>query len=150
MRYSGRRDAFFLARGSNVATALEGALKLKEISYIHAEGYAAGESKHGPISLVEPGFLCVFIAPMDRTRGRLIGNVMEMKARGAYILSIITRGDREMMEMSDDYVEVPEVPESLYPILCTVPLQLFAYHVATIRGLDPDKPRNLAKSVTVL
>jgi len=150
VRYSGRKDAFFLARGTNVATALEGALKLKEISYIHAEGYAAGESKHGPISLVEPGFLCVFIAPKDSTRGRIIGNVMEMKARGAYILSVITHGDGEMLDVSDDHVDVPEVPESLYPLLCTVPLQLFAYYVSAIRGLDPDKPRNLAKSVTVL
>jgi glucosamine--fructose-6-phosphate aminotransferase (isomerizing) len=150
MRYSGRRNVFFLARGTNVATAMEGALKLKEISYIHAEGYAAGESKHGPISLVEPGFLCVFVAPKDSTRKRIIGNVMEMKARGANILSIITEDDKEMIEVSDDYIEVPAAPDGLYPILCTVPLQLFAYHVAVIRGEDPDRPRNLAKSVTVL
>ena len=150
LKYFNCRDAFFLARGINVATALEGALKLKEISYIHAEGYAAGESKHGPISLIEPGFLCVFIAPNDSTRSRVIGNVMEMKARGAYIMSVITAGDEEMKEISDDYFEVPEVPEYLYPIVCTVPLQLFAYHVATLKGLDPDKPRNLAKSVTVM
>lgn len=150
IRYSSSRDAFFLGRGANVATALEGALKLKEISYIHAEGYPAGESKHGPISLVEPGFLCVFIAPKDSTRGRIIGNVMEMKARGAYILSVMNEGDKEMAEVSDDRFEVPEMPEGLNPIVCTVPLQLFAYHVATIRGFDPDKPRNLAKSVTVL
>ncbi len=150
MRYAGRKDAFFLGRGINVATAMEGALKLKEISYIHAEGYAAGESKHGPISLVEPGFLCVFIAPKDYTRGKVIGNVMEMKARGAYILSLITKGDKELEEVSDDCIEVPEAADLIYPMLCTVPLQLFAYHIAAIRGLDPDKPRNLAKSVTVL
>lgn len=150
LKYFMRRNAFFLGRGANVATALEGALKLKEISYIHAEGYPAGESKHGPISLVEPDFLCVFVAPMDSTRNRVIGNVMEMKARGANILSIITKGDEEMQQVSDDYFEVPQVPEPLYPILCTLPLQLFAYYVTTLRGLDPDKPRNLAKSVTVL
>jgi len=150
MRYAGRKDAFFLGRGINVATAMEGALKLKEIAYIHAEGYAAGESKHGPISLVEPGFLCVFIAPKDSTRGKIIGNVMEMKARGAYILSLVSRGDRELEDVSDDYIEIPEAEEWIYPILCTVPLQLFAYYIASIRGLDPDKPRNLAKSVTVL
>jgi glucosamine--fructose-6-phosphate aminotransferase (isomerizing) len=150
LKYFMRRDAFFLGRGANVATALEGALKLKEISYIHAEGYPAGESKHGPISLVEPGFLCVFVAPTDSTRGRVIGNVMEMKARGAEILSVITEGDEEMQQVSDDYFEIPKVPDELYPIVCTVPLQLFAYYVATLRGLDPDKPRNLAKSVTVL
>jgi len=150
LKYSTRRDAFFLARGINVATAMEGALKLKEISYIHAEGYPAGESKHGPISLVEQDFLCVFIAPKDATRGRVIGNIMEMKARGAEILSIITEGDEELRQVSNEFFEVPEVPDLLYPILCTVPLQVFAYHVANFRGLDPDKPRNLAKSVTVL
>lgn len=149
-KYSTRRDVFFLARGANVATAMEGALKLKEISYIHAEGYPAGESKHGPISLVEPGFLCVFVAPKDTARGRVIGNVMEMRARGASIFSIITRGDSEMAQVSDDYFEIPEVADFLYPIVSTVPLQLFAYNVAILKGLDPDKPRNLAKSVTVL
>ncbi|MGC8936051.1 MAG: glutamine--fructose-6-phosphate transaminase (isomerizing) [Candidatus Methanomethylicaceae archaeon] len=150
LKYSTKNNAFFLGRGANVATALEGALKLKEISYIHAEGYPAGESKHGPISLVEPEFLCVFIAPRDRTREKIIGNIMEMKARGAEIFSIITEGDEELKEISDEYFEVPVAHEMLYPILCTVPLQLFAYCSATCRGLDPDKPRNLAKSVTVL
>ena len=150
LKYSDRRDAFFLGRGINVATALEGALKLKEISYIHAEGYPAGESKHGPISLVEPGFLCVFVAPKDSTRQRIIGNVMEMKARGAEIFSVLTEGDAELIEVSDEYFEVPESPEYIYPVLCTVPLQALAYYVATFRGLDPDRPRNLAKSVTVL
>lgn len=150
LKYSTKQNAFFLARGANVATALEGALKLKEISYIHAEGYPAGESKHGPISLVEPNFLCVFVAPGDNTRSKIIGNIMEMKARGAEILSIITEGDQELKEVSDNYIEVPKTHNILYPILCTVPLQLFAYYVATFRGLDPDKPRNLAKSVTVL
>ncbi|MBC7126842.1 MAG: SIS domain-containing protein, partial [Candidatus Methanosuratus sp.] len=150
LKYSDRRDAFFLGRGINVATALEGALKLKEISYIHAEGYPAGESKHGPISLVEPGFLCVFVAPKDSSRQRIIGNVMEMKARGAEIFSVLTEGDSELIEVSDEHFEVPESPEYLYPVLCTVPLQALAYYVATYRGLDPDRPRNLAKSVTVL
>ncbi|MBC7120117.1 MAG: glutamine--fructose-6-phosphate transaminase (isomerizing) [Candidatus Methanosuratus sp.] len=150
LKYSDRRDAFFLGRGINVATALEGALKLKEISYIHAEGYPAGESKHGPISLVEPGFLCVFVSPMDSTRQRIIGNIMEMKARGAEIFSVLTEGDSELIEVSDGYFEVPESPEYLYPVLCTVPLQALAYYVAIYKGLDPDRPRNLAKSVTVL
>ncbi|MDH5807068.1 MAG: glutamine--fructose-6-phosphate transaminase (isomerizing) [Candidatus Methanomethylicaceae archaeon] len=150
LKYSTKQNAFFLARGSNVAIALEGALKLKEISYIHAEAYPAGESKHGPIALVEPGFLCVFIAPKDRTRDRIIGNIMEMKARGAEIFSIITEGDEELKEISDDYFEIPQSNEIFYSILCTIPLQLFAYYVAIFRGLDPDKPRNLAKSVTVI
>jgi glucosamine--fructose-6-phosphate aminotransferase (isomerizing) len=150
LKYSTKENAFFLGRGANVATALEGALKLKEISYIHAEGYPAGESKHGPISLVEPNFLCVFIAPRDRTRDRIIGNIMEMKARGAEVFSVITEGDEELKGISDEYFEVPVAGEILYPVLCTVPLQLLAYYAATFRGFDPDKPRNLAKSVTVL
>lgn len=149
-KYSSRRDAYFLARGINVATAMEGALKLKELSYMHAEGYAAGESKHGPISLVERGFLCVFVAPGGSSRGRVIGNMMEMKARGANIFAIITEGDAELKAISDDFFEVPKVPEFLNPVVCTIPLQVFAYHIAAMRGLDPDKPRNLAKSVTVL
>ncbi len=148
--YSSRKDAYFLARGINVATAMEGALKLKELSYMHAEGYAAGESKHGPISLVERGFLCVFVAPHDSSRGRVIGNMMEMKARGANIFAIITEGDVELKAISDDFFEVPKVLEFLNPVVCTIPLQVFAYYIATMRGLDPDKPRNLAKSVTVL
>jgi glucosamine--fructose-6-phosphate aminotransferase (isomerizing) len=150
LKYSTRRDAFFLARGINVATAMEGALKLKEISYIHAEGYPAGESKHGPISLVEQDFLCVFVAPKDTTRVRVIGSIMEMKARGAEIFSIITEGDEELKQISNEFFEVPKALDLLYPILFTVPLQVFAYHIANFRGLDPDKPRNLAKSVTVL
>jgi glucosamine--fructose-6-phosphate aminotransferase (isomerizing) len=149
LKYSSKQNAYFLARGINLVTALEGALKLKEISYIHAEGYPAGESKHGPIALIEPGFLCIFIAPKDNTREKIIGNIMEMKARGAEIFSIITEGDEEIKEISDEYFEVPHIHYILYPILCTVPLQLFAYYVAVFRGLDPDKPRNLAKSVTV-
>ncbi|MEM3432660.1 MAG: glutamine--fructose-6-phosphate transaminase (isomerizing) [Candidatus Methanomethyliaceae archaeon] len=150
LKYSTKENVFFLGRGANVATALEGALKLKEISYIHAEGYPAGESKHGPISLVEPNFLCVFVAPRDKTRNRIIGNIMEMKARGAEVFSVITDGDEELKEVSDEYFEVPQAHEILYPVLCTVPLQLLAYYAATFRGFDPDKPRNLAKSVTVL
>ncbi|MCQ5341215.1 MAG: SIS domain-containing protein, partial [Candidatus Methanomethylicia archaeon] len=100
-------------------------------------------------SLIEPGFLCVFIAPRDNTREKIIGNIMEMKARGAEIFSIITEGDEEIKEISDEYFEVPFVNYILYPILCTIPLQLFAYYTAVFKGLDPDRPRNLAKSVTV-
>ncbi len=149
-KYSSRKNAYFLARGINVATAMEGALKLKELSYMHAEGYPAGESKHGPISLVEDDFLCVFVAPNDSSRGRVIGNMMEMKARGAKIFAVITSGDEELKSIADDSFEVPPVPEFLNPVVCTIPLQAFAYYVAVLRGLDPDKPRNLAKSVTVL
>jgi len=149
-KYSSRRSAYFLARGINVATAMEGALKLKELSYMHAEGYPAGESKHGPISLVEDDFLCVFVAPHDSSRGRVIGNMMEMKARGARIFAVVTKGDEELKSIADDTFEVPPVPEFLNPVVCTIPLQAFAYYIAVLRGLDPDKPRNLAKSVTVL
>jgi glucosamine--fructose-6-phosphate aminotransferase (isomerizing) len=149
-KYSSRRSAYFLARGINVATAMEGALKLKELSYMHAEGYPAGESKHGPISLVEGDFLCVFVAPRDSSRGRVIGNMMEMKARGARIFAVVTEGDDELKSIADDTFEVPPVPEFLNPVVCTIPLQALAYYVAVLRGLDPDKPRNLAKSVTVL
>jgi glutamine---fructose-6-phosphate transaminase (isomerizing) len=148
------RDAnifFFLGRGINTATAFEGRLKLMEIAYVPAIAYPAGESKHGPISLVEPGFPVVFICPRDgQTHKTLIGNIQEMKARGASIISIIEEGDEEIKAMSDDYVEIPAgIPEVLSPIPFIVPLQLFAYYMAVERGVNPDMPRNLAKSVTV-
>ncbi|RLF16663.1 MAG: glutamine--fructose-6-phosphate transaminase (isomerizing) [Thermoprotei archaeon] len=150
LRYAYSRSFFFLSRGINVATALEGALKLKEISYIHAEGYPAGESKHGPIALIEEGFPCVFIVPKSEVRGKLIGNIMEMKARGAKIITVAEASDREVKELSDDFIGLPtELPEVLTPIVYVIPLQLLAYYAATARGYDPDRPRNLAKSVTV-
>jgi glucosamine--fructose-6-phosphate aminotransferase (isomerizing) len=141
----------FLGRGLSSATAMEGALKLKEISYTHAEGYPAGESKHGPISLVESGFPVVFIAPPDQTYDRLIGNIMEMKARDASILAVCAQGDEKIERLSDTVFEIPgNIPAEFSPIPYIVPLQLLAYHTAVKRGLDPDKPRNLAKSVTVM
>ncbi|RLE52570.1 MAG: glutamine--fructose-6-phosphate transaminase (isomerizing) [Candidatus Methanomethylicota archaeon] len=150
-RYSKYANFYFLGRGISVPTALEGALKLKEISYVHAEGYPAGESKHGPIALVDDNFPCVFIAPPDRTRAKIIGNVMEMKARGSKIFSIIGDGDEELKSLSDDVITMPNnVPEAFTPILYVIPLQLFAYQMAVELGRDPDKPRNLAKSVTVM
>ncbi|MEM4576892.1 MAG: glutamine--fructose-6-phosphate transaminase (isomerizing) [Candidatus Nezhaarchaeales archaeon] len=143
-------SAFFLARGVNIVTALEGALKLKEISYVHAEGYPAGESKHGPIALVDKGFPCIFICPRDETYGKIVGNIMEMKARGAFTISCVEEGDKEVKEISDKIFVLPEVDvKILTPILHVIPLQLLAYYVAVARGYDPDKPRNLAKSVTV-
>lgn len=151
VRLSLKHNAFFLARGINVPTALEGALKLKEISYIHAEGYPAGESKHGPIALIEEEYPCVFTCPRDQTYERIIGNIMEMKARGALIITSIEEGDKEVKEISDAYFTIPEISSKLLtPILHVVPLQLLAYYTAVMKGLDPDKPRNLAKSVTVL
>ena len=141
---------FFLGRGISSATAMEARLKLMEITYIPAIAYPAGESKHGPISLIEPGFPVVFICPKDETRKTIVGNIMEMKARGAMIISVIEKGDEEIKKLSDEYFEIPgSLPEVLSPIAFIVPLQLLAYYIAVEKGLDPDKPRNLAKSVTV-
>jgi glucosamine--fructose-6-phosphate aminotransferase (isomerizing) len=121
-----------------------------EIAYLPAIAFPAGESKHGPISLIEPGFPVVFICPKDETRKTLIGNIMEMKARDASIIAILEEGDEEIKKLADDYVEVPKgIPEVLSPIPFVVPLQLLAYYMALERGFNPDKPRNLAKSVTV-
>jgi glutamine---fructose-6-phosphate transaminase (isomerizing) len=144
------RSICFLGRGVNVPTALEGRLKLLELSYVPVIAYPAGESKHGFISLIEEGFPVVFIAPMDETHKRIIGNIMEMKARGARIISIIQDGDREIRELSDDVVEIPgSLPSLVTPIVYAVPLQLLAYYLSVGKGHDPDYPRNLAKSVTV-
>ncbi len=140
----------FLGRGASVATALEGRLKLLELTYVPAIAYPAGESKHGFISLIEEGFPVVFIAPQDETHKKVIGNIMEMKARGARIISLIEEGDDEVRSLSDDVVEIPEsLPALVTPIAYTVPLQLLAYYMSVRRGNDPDYPRNLAKSVTV-
>ena len=141
----------FLGRGISMATAYEGALKLKEIAYNHAEGYSAGESKHGPIALVQDGYPVIFVGPNDNTRARLIGNIMEMKARGASIISVIEEGDSELESLSDEFFSIPRGVEPEFSIMpYIVPLQLFSYYMATSKGYDPDKPRNLAKSVTVL
>jgi glucosamine--fructose-6-phosphate aminotransferase (isomerizing) len=149
-KYRGKQCFFFLGRGISSATAMEGRLKLLEIAYAPAIAYPAGESKHGPISLVEPGFPVVFICPKDDTRKTIIGNIMEMKARGASIIAIIEEGDEETKQLVDDYIEIPKgFPEVLSPVPYVVPLQLFAYYMAVERGYDPDMPRNLAKSVTV-
>ncbi|MHA2359107.1 MAG: glutamine--fructose-6-phosphate transaminase (isomerizing) [Candidatus Thorarchaeota archaeon] len=141
----------FLGRGISIATAEEGALKLKEIAYNHAEAYSAGESKHGPIALVEDGYPVIFVAPNDDTRSRLIGNIMEMKARGASIISVIQKNDKDMSGLSDHTFTIPDEMEPEFSIMpYIVPLQLFSYYMALRKGYDPDKPRNLAKSVTVL
>lgn len=140
----------FLGRGINVPTALEGRLKLLELSYIPAIAYPAGESKHGFIALIEDGFPVVFVAPKDDTHKRIVGNIMEMKARGARIISIIEEGDEEIRSLSDQVVEIPEsLPALVTPLVYVVPLQLLAYYLAVLKGYDPDYPRNLAKSVTV-
>lgn len=140
----------YLGRGINSAVAMEGALKLKEIAYIHAEGYAAGESKHGPIALINQGFPVVFVAPIDSTHNKIIGNIMEMKARGARIISVIEEEDKEIQLISDTVFRIPKATDNFFKqIVYIVPLQLFAYYMAVRKGLDPDKPRNLAKAVTV-
>ncbi|MCJ7718319.1 glutamine--fructose-6-phosphate transaminase (isomerizing) [Candidatus Bathyarchaeota archaeon] len=149
-KYKDAKVFFFLGRGISTATAYEGRLKLMEIAYVPAIAFPAGESKHGPISLVEPGFPVVFICPRDDTHKTLIGNIMEMKARGASIIAVIEEGDEEIKSLADDFVEVPKgIPDVLSPISFVIPLQLFAYYMALERGHDPDMPRNLAKSVTV-
>ena len=141
---------FFLGRGISTATAFEGRLKLMEIAYVPSIAFPAGESKHGPISLVESGFPVVFICPKDETHKTVIGNIMEMKARGAQIIAIVEEGDEEIKGLANDYVEVPKgIPGVLSPIPYAVPLQLLAYYVALAKGYDPDMPRNLAKCVTV-
>ncbi|WP_297536173.1 glutamine--fructose-6-phosphate transaminase (isomerizing) [Thermococcus sp.] len=142
-----RRDFFYIGRGIGLPTALEGALKLKEISYIHAEGLSAGELKHGPLALIEDGVPVVAIAPSGKTFDKMLGNIEEAKARGAYIVSL--GSSERLKEASDVLIEMPELDEILTPIPYIVPLQLLAYHLAVLRGNNPDKPRNLAKSVTV-
>jgi glucosamine--fructose-6-phosphate aminotransferase (isomerizing) len=149
-KYKDAEVFFFLGRGISTATAYEGRLKLMEIAYVPAIAFPAGESKHGPISLVEQGFPVVFICPKDETHKTVVGNIMEMKARGASIIAVIEEGDEEVGRLADDYVEVPKgVPDVLSPIPFVIPLQLLAYYMAVEKGYDPDKPRNLAKSVTV-
>ena len=140
----------FLGRGINVPTALEGRLKLLELSYVPAIAYAAGESKHGFIALIQEGFPVIFVAPKDETHKRMIGNIMEMKARGARVISIIEEGDEEIRNLSDRVIEIGEsLPSLLTPLVYVVPMQLLAYYLSIIKGHDPDYPRNLAKSVTV-
>ena len=149
-KYYNSKVFFFLGRGISTATAFEGRLKLMEIAYIPSIAFPAGESKHGPISLIEEGFPVVFVCPRDDTHKTVIGNIMEMKARGAHIIAVIEEGDAEIKSLADDYVEVPKgIPSVLSPIPFAVPLQLLAYYVALEKGFDPDMPRNLAKSVTV-
>ncbi len=149
-KYQDDKLFLFLGRGISAATALEGRLKLLEITYVPSLAYPAGESKHGPISVIEDGVACIFICPRGDTHPNIIGSIMEMKARGARIISICEEGDEEVKRLSDDFIEMPRgIPEELSPVPYVVPLQLLAYHLAVLKELDPDMPRNLAKSVTV-
>jgi len=149
-KYKDSKVFFFLGRGISTATAFEGRLKLMEIAYIPSIAFPAGESKHGPISLIENGFPVVFVCPRDDCHKTLIGNIMEMKARGAQIIAIAEEGDEDIKSLADDYIEVPKgIPGVLSPIPFALPLQLLAYYTALAKGLNPDMPRNLAKCVTV-
>jgi glutamine---fructose-6-phosphate transaminase (isomerizing) len=144
-----REDFLFLGRNLNYPIALEGALKLKEISYIHAEGYPAGELKHGPIALIDEGMPVVALATKSSVYDKVASNIEEVKARGGSIIALATRGDARIPAHADHTLFVPDVPEFLSPCVNVVPLQLLAYHIAVLRGCDVDQPRNLAKSVTV-
>ena len=148
-RYADMHNCLYLGRQYLYPTALEGALKLKEISYVHAEGYAAAEMKHGPIALVDADTPSVFLVPRGNVFDKVMSNMQEIKARGGPVIAVCSEGDREVEELADDVIFVPDVPEYLQPIVCSIPLQLFAYEIALQCGCDVDKPRNLAKSVTV-
>ncbi|HKP28473.1 MAG TPA: glutamine--fructose-6-phosphate transaminase (isomerizing) [Gemmatimonadales bacterium] len=147
--FEGVQNALFLGRGVNFPVALEGALKLKEISYIHAEGYPAAEMKHGPIALIDENMPVVVVAPKDAVHAKIVSNVEEVKARGGRVIALINEGDKEIERLADATFTVPVTHDLLSPILTSVPLQLLAYHVAVARGCNVDQPRNLAKSVTV-
>lgn len=147
--YTYVHNFLYLGRGYNFPSALEGALKLKEISYIHAEGYPAAEMKHGPIALIDHELPTVVIAPMDDLHDKIISNIQQVKARGGSVIAIVTKGDKAIKEIADHTLEIPNVPECLSPIIVSLPLQLLAYHIAVKKGCNVDMPRNLAKSVTV-
>jgi glucosamine--fructose-6-phosphate aminotransferase (isomerizing) len=143
------RDCLYLGRGINMPIAYEGALKLKEVSYIHAEGYPAGEMKHGPIALIDENMPVICLAPKDPWHEKMISQIQQVKARGGTVITIATEGDQLIQTLSDHVIWIPEMPWMLSPIVTVIPLQLLAYHIAALRGLDVDQPRNLAKSVTV-
>ena len=147
--YKDATNFLYLGRGYNFPVALEGALKLKEISYIHAEGYPAAEMKHGPIALIDKNMPVVVIATNKGHYEKVVSNIQEIKSRNGKIIAVVTRGDKSVKALADHFIEIPEVTESLTPILASVPLQLLAYHIAVMRGCNVDQPRNLAKSVTV-
>jgi glucosamine--fructose-6-phosphate aminotransferase (isomerizing) len=148
-KYQHARNFLYLGRGYGFPVALEGALKLKEISYIHAEGYPAAEMKHGPIALIDEEMPVVVIATKHGSYEKVVSNIQEVKARKGKIIAIVTEGDEVVKEMADYVIEIPETDEILVPLVSVIPLQLLAYHIAVMRGCNVDQPRNLAKSVTV-
>jgi glucosamine--fructose-6-phosphate aminotransferase (isomerizing) len=143
------RDFLFLGRGIQYPVAMEGALKLKEVSYIHAEGYPAGEMKHGPIALIDRDMPVIALVPNDSLRDKMMSNIEQVKAREGTVIALTTDGDNEIGEKADRVISVPQASELLTPVLTSIPLQMFSYHVAVRRGCDVDQPRNLAKTVTV-
>jgi glucosamine--fructose-6-phosphate aminotransferase (isomerizing) len=143
------RNFLYLGRGIHHPIALEGALKLKEVSYIHAEGYAAGEMKHGPIALIDAEMPIVVLAPQDAVYRKTMGNIEEVKVRDGIVIAVATEGDHEIAQKADYTIYIPDADPLINPIISTIPLQLLAYYIAVLRGCDVDKPRNLAKSVTV-
>jgi glucosamine--fructose-6-phosphate aminotransferase (isomerizing) len=147
--YYRHNNFLYLGRGFNFPVALEGALKLKEISYIHAEGYPAAEMKHGPIALIDEQMPVVFICIQDSAYDKILSNMEEVRARKGKIIAVASEGDTVVRERADHVIYVPHTEEMLYPLLTVIPLQLLAYHIAVLRGCDVDQPRNLAKSVTV-
>lgn len=147
--YKDSTNCLYLGRGYNYPVALEGALKLKEISYIHAEGYPAAEMKHGPIALIDEHMPVIVIAPSQDHYDKVVSNIQEIKARNGKIIAVVTKGDKQVRELADHVIEVPGISEALTPILTTIPLQLLSYHIAVLRECNVDQPRNLAKSVTV-
>jgi len=149
LKYKDVKDALYLGRGNNFPVSLEGALKLKEISYIHAEGYPAAEMKHGPIALVDENLPVVFAAPKSYYHEKLVSNIQEIKARKGKVLAVISEGDEVILKMADDIMTIPLTDELISPLLSVIPLQLFACYLGMAKGFDVDKPRNLAKSVTV-
>jgi glucosamine--fructose-6-phosphate aminotransferase (isomerizing) len=148
-KYQDARNMLYLGRQYLFPMALEGALKLKEISYIHAEGYAAGEMKHGPIALIDAETPSVFLAPAGQALDKVMSNMEEIKARGGPVIAIASADDARVAAKADEVIAVPDVPDYLQPLVVAIPLQLLAYHIALLRDCDIDKPRNLAKSVTV-
>jgi glucosamine--fructose-6-phosphate aminotransferase (isomerizing) len=148
-KYKDATNCLYLGRGYNFPVALEGALKLKEISYIHAEGYPAAEMKHGPIALIDEKMPVVVIAPKQGHYDKVVSNIQEIKSRSGKIIAIVTKGDTQVRELADHVIEIPETSDALSPLLTTIPLQLLSYHIAVMRGCNVDQPRNLAKSVTV-
>lgn len=139
----------YLGRGYNFPVALEGALKLKEISYIHAEGYPAAEMKHGPIALIDENMPVVVLAPFTQHYEKVLSNIEEVKTRKGQLIAVVTEGDTEISKLAEYVIQIPQTDEPFTPILSVIPLQLLAYHIAVLRGCDVDQPRNLAKSVTV-